>query len=700
MKKKDRKNRFRIKSGMIQNNLLLEIGCEEIPARFMDKLVLNFKKNAGEKLLTNRLSFKSLQAYGTPRRLVLFVEDLPKKQQDIVEEIKGPPKNIAYDQNGKFTNAANGFASKFGVSENNLFVKDNYLFAKVEKKGLPTDKVLTSLLPEIITSLYMPISMRWGDGDFKFIRPIHWIVALFGSKIIKFELAGIKSSNKTRGHRFLYKQKKLVIEKADISYYKSKLFKASVIVDQDERREKIRTLVKSKNNMALDYDDLLNEITYLIESPYVFECSFDKRFLSLPRKVLEAVMIKHQRYFPVVDVKNKIASDFIIVTNGCNAENVKDGNKRVITARLSDAKFFFDEDRKVPLKSRISGLRRVQFLAGLGDMEQKTERLRKLSHFIGKELKVDDKSLALIDRTAFLCKADLLTQMVFEFPELQGVMGKEYAMISGEEALVSLGIYEHYLPRFSEEGLPETVTGRVVSLADKIDTVCGCFGIGKIPSGSADPYGLRRAVNGIIRIIATNQTEILLDLVFDQSLKLYSSILKEVDFEKVYKKILEFIGVRLRGMLLELKYSQEVIDASFANLENISFVYRIATALDVYKREIWFSGIVATHDRVFRIASGAERSQIMEHDLVEEEEKNLYKLYLEVNWKVEDLLNKKADKKALIELSKLTLPVETFFEKILVMHEDERIKTNRLALLKSINNLFFKVADFRKMVLA
>ena len=211
---------------------------------------------------------------------------------------------------------------------------------------------------------------------------------------------------------------------------------------------------------------------------------------------------------------------------------------------------------------------------------------------------------------------------------------------------------------------------------------------------------MRRAVNGIIRIIATNQTEILLDLVFDQSLKLYSSILKEVDFEKVYKKILEFIGVRLRGMLLELKYSQEVIDASFANLENISFVYRIATALDVYKREIWFSGIVATHDRVFRIASGAERSQIMEHDLVEEEEKNLYKLYLEVNWKVEDLLNKKADKKALIELSKLTLPVETFFEKILVMHEDERIKTNRLALLKSINNLFFKVADFRKMVLA
>src|SRR3989339_156733 len=660
MKKKDRKNRFRIKSGMIQNNLLLEIGCEEIPARFMDKLVLNFKKNAGEKLLTNRLSFKSLQAYGTPRRLVLFVEDLPKKQQDIVEEIKGPPKNISYDQNGKFTNAANGFASKFGVSENNLFVKDNYLFAKVEKKGLPTDKVLTSLLPEIITSLYMPISMRWGDGDFKFIRPIHWIVALFGSKIIKFELAGIKSSNKTRGHRFLYKQKKLVIEKADISYYKSKLLKASVIVDQDERREKIRTLVKSKNNMALDYDDLLNEITYLIESPYVFECSFDKRFLSLPRKVLEAVMIKHQRYFPVVDVKNKIASDFIIVTNGCNAENVKDGNKRVITARLSDAKFFFDEDRKVPLKSRISGLRRVQFLAGLGDMEQKTERLRKLSPF----------------------------------------MGKEYAMISGEEALVSLGIYEHYLPRFSEEGLPETVTGRVVSLADKIDTVCGCFGIGKIPSGSADPYGLRRAVNGIIRIIATNQTEILLDLVFDQSLKLYSSILKEVDFEKVYKKILEFIGVRLRGMLLELKYSQEVIDASFANMENISFVYRIATALDVYKREIWFSGIVATHDRVFRIASGAERSQIMEHDLVEEEEKNLYKLYLEVNWKVEDLLNKKADKKALIELSKLTLPVETFFEKILVMHEDERIKTNRLALLKSINNLFFKVADFRKMVLA
>src|SRR3989339_502521 len=675
-------------------NLLLEVGCEEIPARFMPALIIDLKKKAEEKLLSNNLQFESISTYGTPRRLTLFVEGLPNKQPDKSEEIKGPPQNIAYDAGGKLTKAAEGFAKKFGVSVDSLFVKDNYFFAKVEQKGLPAEKVLASLLPDIISSLYMPISMKWGRQDFKFIRPIHWIVALFESKIIKFELAGIKSSNKTKGHRFVKKQ--ITIDNADVKTYKSKLQKAGVIVDQDERWKKIEDQIKKIAPTALIQKDLLEEVTYLVEDPYPIVCSFDEKFLSLPDQVLITSMKKNQKYFPILDGNGKMTAKFVAITNGCKQKNIRDGNQRVISARLSDAKFFFDEDSKTQLSSRVPKLNNVQFFKGLGNLGQKTERIHKLSHFIGKEFKLSEKVLSLTSKIALLCKADLVTQMVFEFPDLQGYMGWQYAKkeLGGD----AVAIFEHYLPRFFGDDLPKTEAGIVVSLADKIDTLVGCFGIDKIPSGSADPYGLRRAVNGIIKILVSYKKDLLLDQVFEHAFKLYGSILQHGNFEKTYKNMLEFIAVRLRGILQEEGISHDVVSATFVNLENIVFVYDMAHVLQKLKKEPYFTGLVQTHDRVAKISSIAVRDEIMEHDLVDEEEKQLYDIYLKTNVAVGEALEAKKYEIAIFELSKLTNPVEKFFEKVLVMHQDERIKANRLALLKSINNLFLKAAEFGKVV--
>lgn len=684
------------KNKISSKNLLLEIGCEEIPARFVGELISNIKKNTEDKLIANGLLFKSVATYGTPRRLVLFIEGLPNKQLDKNEEIKGPPQNIAFDADNKLTKAGEGFAAKFGVDSKALIVKNNYVYALISKKGLLTEKILTAFLPEIILSLYLPISMRWGNGDFKFIRPVHWILALFSGKVIKFNLMGIKSSNKTVGHRFV--KREIIIKSADLKTYKSKLKEANVIIDQNERKELTKEQIKKTNKKALVYNKLLDEVNYLIEFPYVIQCSFSKDFLALPGDVLEAVMIKHQRVFPVIDNENKLTSNFIVVTNGCKSQSIRDGNQRVISARLSDAKFFFDEDRKTPLRMKVPDLLKVQFFEGLGNMAEKTERLKKLAVFIAEKLKIENNLIRDIEKTAELSKADLLTQMVFEFPELQGVMGREYALLSGENENVAKGILEHYFPRFAGEKLPETIFGSIVSIADKIDTITGCFGSEKIPSGTADPYGLRRAVYGLVRIFVAKNFEVSLRELFKFSFELYSSLFKEPNFDKVFKQISEFIKTRMEGSLSETVHGNYgIVEAALINIDNITFAHQIAIMLNLLKSEKWLPGIVATHDRVFRITASFSRNQVLEHDLEEEEEKKLYKLLLDVNWNVEEALNNKEYKKAFLELARLTEPLEMFFEKVLVMHQDERLKSNRLALLKSINNLFEKVADFRKI---
>ena len=680
------------------NNVLLEVGCEEIPARFMPALLADLKKKTEEKLREARLSYLRIDTLGTLKRLVLYVEGLADKQPDEVLEVKGPPAEAGQG-------AAQGFAKKYGVNVKELRVRTegdrNYLVATVKKKGLAAEKVLSSLLPEIICSLYLPLSMRWGDLDFKFIRPIHWILALYNNKVIRFNLAGIQSSNNTYGHRYhkIKNQKsKVKILKAEIKEYKSKLLKAGVLVDQNERRAMIKAKVKKAANGALVDESLLEEVNYLVEYPEALAGSFDPDFLALPKDVLITSMKKNQKYFPVLDQAGDLTSRFVLIADGVKQKNIKEGNQRVISARLSDAQFFFEEDRKTPLASRIADLKRVEFFEKLGSLYEKTDRLVKLSEFIGRTLKLPPEQLTQIKRIAELSKADLTTQMVFEFPELQGVMGREYARIEGEDRVVAEGIFEHYLPRFAEDKLPQSAPGYVVALADKIDTLVGCFAIGSIPTGSEDPYGLRRQALGIIKIILDKKIDLVLNEIIEHSFKLYRPLLKELlDYEKTLRHLREFLGGRLKVLLLEENLPFDAVDAALHNFNDVLEAREIAKVLSRLKGQDWFKGVCATQDRLKRITKGVTREHVIEADLTDPEEKQLHAEYLKVNWDVEEKINAGAYEEAVKGLSHLTDPVEKFFEKVLVMHENERLKLNRLALLKSAEKTFAQVADFTRI---
>jgi len=699
-------------------NALLEIGCEEIPARFMPGFLADLKAKAREKLERERIGFGEVKTLGTCRRLTLYIENIAPKQKDLIEEMKGPPAEVAFDASGKPTPAAIGFARAQKISLKQLTVRTvgpkNYVFARVIRKGKPTEKILQTLFPDLITSLYQPLSMRWGDLDFKFIRPIHSLLALCGKKVVKFKLAGIESSDRTFGHRY-YKLKtqnsKLKI--AELSLYKNLLNKLGVIVDQDERREFIKKKVEAAAGKvgarALVEEDLLTEVTFLVEEPEVYVGAFNKDYLNLPPEVLITSMKKNQKYFPLLNKEGKMQARFAVVTDGCKNPGVVAGNQKVLSARLSDARFFFEEDKKQPLRMRLPDLERVAFFEKLGNMYHKGERVGKLSEWIGKRWGQDENGIKISRRIAELAKADLTTKMVYEFPELQGVMGREYALLSGEDAKVAEGIFEHYLPRFAEDKLPLSREGTVVAMADRIDSVVGAFAAGYIPTGSEDPYGIRRAVHGIIRIMLEKKLDLLLDEAIEHAYKLYEPVFLGYlfnqgetgyrEFPRIKQEILAFVASRLRPLLLESGIRYDVADAALFSFNDILDTWEKAAAINPLVKEGWFPGIAASADRLSRIAAAAPREQVLEHDLVEKEEKELYDLYLKVNWEVNEKIKNEMWAEAARDLSKLTDPIETFFDKVLVMHEDERLKLNRLALLKSLEKLYLSVADFRKIVI-
>ncbi|KAF0133399.1 MAG: glycyl-tRNA synthetase beta chain [Candidatus Saganbacteria bacterium] len=675
-------------------NVLFEIGCEEIPARFMPGLITEIKSKAKDKLSSMNLDFSNIYSSGTCRRLVLYIEKLAGKQPDCTEEIQGPPAEIAFDQNNKPTPAAFGFAKKCGIKVEQLKIRTvsnrNYVYSQVKKKGLSSEKLLPQILKEIISSIYLPLAMRWGSNDFKFIRPIHWIVALHGSKIIKFELAGIKSSNITFGHRFI-KNPKRHIKHADLNKYKEILKKANVLVDSDERRDKISKLIKKADYYAHLDKNLLEEVNYLVEFPIAQKGKFNPKYLSLPKEVLITSMKKNQKYFSVIDFSGKLLPKFILVSN--NSKNVVRGNEKVISARLADAMFFFNKDRKIPLKSRVADLKKVEYFQGLGSMHDKVERLQKLSLYIAKHLKIAEIEHQKIINAAELSKADLTTEMVFEFPDLQGVMGREYALASGEDKDTAEAIFEHYLPRFAEDKLPAAMIGTVVSLADKIDTMAGCFLIGKIPSGSEDPFGLRRSAHGVIKIVLEKKIDLLLDEIFNYSLEVYGN--KEPS--NIVKQLIQFIAGRMKVLLVDEDIPSQVAEAALANFNDILEAKEITHVLNNNLKNDWFLGIAATQSRISKMVKDIKRDQVITADFIDQCEKDLYELYLKVNWNTAEKINSGDYNGALLELSALTQPIEEFFKKVMVMHEDERIKTNRLALLKTIEKLFFSYSDFTKL---
>ncbi|MBU1027003.1 MAG: glycine--tRNA ligase subunit beta [Candidatus Margulisbacteria bacterium] len=701
---------------MSKVNALLEIGCEEIPARFMPGFLADLKAKAEEKLRAERIGFGQVITLGTYRRLTLYIENIAEQQEDLHDEVKGPPVDRAFDAQGKPTQAVIGFAKSQKVSMANIirkpFGNKEYVFAKISKKGKSTEKVLTEVFPEIIKALYQPLAMRWGELDFKFIRPIHWIVALCGAKIVKFKLAGIASGNKTQGHRYnKLKSENLKVKTVELLSYKKTLLKLGVVVDQEERKKLIKkdveAVAKKAGAKALIESDLLDEVTYLVEDPIAYVGTINKEFLQIPQDVLITSMKKNQKYFPLLDSKGKLLAKFVVVTDGCKSKTVVEGNEKVLSARLSDAKFFFEEDKKLPLKMRKADLDNVAFFENLGSISAKTERMAKLSAWIGKRLGFDEKTIENAKKISELCKADLTTKMVYEFPVLQGIMGKEYALLSGEDPKVAEGIFEHYLPRFADDKLPQSNEGLTVALADRIDSLVGCFSVGAIPTGSVDPYGLRRAANGIIRIILEKKLDLLLDEAFEHSYKSYEPIFKSSNkpekgyqlFGKVNGQLIEFVSARLKPILLDKGIRYDVVAAALAQFNDILDTVSKAEVMNGLVAQKWFSGIVVSADRICRIAKNAKPGEVNEQLLVDNEEKALFAEYMQVNWAVGEAVNSENWAKAIKALSGLTPAVEAFFEKVLVMHEDEKLKTNRLTLLKALEKLYLRVADFQQIVL-
>lgn len=685
----------------MSKDLLLEIGTEEIPARFMNGILAQIETAAKNKFSELRIGFDEVKAYGTPRRIALILKNVAEKQEDISSENKGPSIKVAFDADGNPTKAGMGFARGQKVDVKDLVVKDDYVYAMVHEVGQETFGILTQVLPEIIHGLNFPKNMRWADLDIKFVRPIKWIVALFGDKVIDFTIAQVKTGNLSRGHRFLSKGDIVI---ADADSYVSALEKESVIVDQDRRRDMIQkqivALADSKGGQADISEDLLEEVVYLVEYPTALCGNFEESYLNLPPETVITPMREHQRYFPVKAADGSLMPMFITVRNGGkeHLEIVQHGNERVLRARLADAQFFFEEDCKVKLIDRLEKLKTVVFQEGLGTIYDKAERLGKLAAFLVAHTNADKAVLPTIERGAKLAKTDLVTGMVCEFTELQGIMGREYALLNGETKEVAQAIYEHYLPRFAGDELPVSVAGQFISIADKIDNIVATFSRGLIPTGSQDPYALRRQALGIVNVLLGGKYNVSLTALVEQAMDLLS-ITDAEKRAKLVADVQDFFRLRIKNILTDENVRYDIIDAVLANsMDNVYAAYlkALAVATGITKHDM--TKAIQAFVRVGNLAKKADSAVIKADLFVTDEEKNLYKAYMSADSAVESLVEGQDYIGAIDAMLDLTAPIDAFFDKVMVMDKDEEIKINRLALLNGITSMVNKVADFSKIV--
>ncbi len=681
-------------------DLLFEIGTEEVPAHVMPGTLAQLKENAEKAFEEKRIAFDSVRTFGTPRRTALLVKGLAEKQEDVTSENRGPSVKIAFDADGKPTKAAQGFARGQHVASENLVVKDGYVYAEVHEEGQPTAKILETLLPELVCGLSFPNNMRWGSLDFKFIRPIRWFVALYDKDVIPFELANVKSGRTSRGHRFL-SQGDFEIAAADD--YEKVCEENFIIVDQDKRkamiREQIEAVAKENGGQAEITEDLLEEVLYLVEYPTALCGRFEEKYLALPPEAVITPMRDHQRYFPVKTAEGRLLPLFITVRNGGKEylETVKHGNERVLRARLADAQFFFDEDRKKSLEEHREKLKTVVFQQGLGTMYEKTERLAKLADFITDAIGADEKAHKHAKRAAILSKADLVTGMVTEFTELQGIMGREYAKLDGECEKVAIAIDEHYKPRFAGDSQPQTTAGRIVSLADKIDTIVGTFSLGKIPTGSQDPFALRRQALGLVNMIIEAKYHLSLASIVAKAMDLYG-IIDEKARAKMQQNVVDFMRLRLKNVLEDIRY--DVVDAVLGDVDDIYAVSLRAKAVADYVASAKAADGIQAFVRVANLAKKAEAFEVDAALFQNGAEKNLFAAYEKAAAAVAGDIEKEDYTEAIKALAELEQPINTFFDDVMVMDKDEKIKNNRLALLKSIDTLVNRIADFTKIVVA
>ena len=682
-------------------DLLFEIGTEEIPARFMPGALAQLADLARKSLADKRIDFASLKTVGTPRRLALIVQGLVEEQADQTLKKKGPSLKLAYDQAGKPSKAAEGFARGAGVAAGDLVSEDGYVYAVIHDTGKPVAGLLPELLQGLAAALAFPKNMRWGDGDLKFVRPIHWLVALFGADVVPVEFAGIVSGRVSRGHRVLGSASVTIPTAA---HYEALMRDNFVIVDQDERRAIIRKQVEdlaiAQGGTANIDAELLEEVLFLVEYPTALCGKFEEKFLDLPADAIITPMREHQRYFPVFSADGKLFPVFITVRNGGSEfiDNVRHGNERVLRARLADARFFYDEDRKVPLGERVDKLKTIVFQEGLGTMYDKAQRLKKLSVAIAAQMEVAAAELPLVERAAELAKADLMTGMVCEFTELQGVMGEEYAHLSGESPVVAKAIFEHYLPRFAGDILPSTAAGRAVAIADKIDNIVTTFSRGLIPTGSQDPYALRRQALGVVNILIDGKISLSLSEMADRAMEL-AGLVDAAKRQKVLDSFQEFFRLRLKNILSDAGVRYDIIDALLAtSTDDVYDAWLRAMAMASPAGTAAMERAVEAFTRAANLAGKTECEQVDISLFENAAEATLYQAYELAESRVAGAINGQAYLDTLQVIADLAEPIDAFFASVMVMVEDIRVRENRLALLRKISVLACQIADFSKIV--
>jgi len=688
----------------MSGELLLEIGTEEIPARFILPALEGMRALLQSELQSQRISWERIITYGTPRRLVICAQDMAEKQIDTVVTAVGPPLKVAFDPEGKPTKAAENFAFRQGVTVNDLKVietpKGKYVQVVKTISGKETISLLPEILRKVITNIPFPKSMRWADLDFRFARPIKWILALYNKVIVPITIDNLKTSNQSWGHRFLSNQP---FEVSDFKSYLKIVEEHFVIPDPEKRKDLIQNaaqkLAAEVGGKVIEDNELLTEVANLVEYPVTLRGSFSPIFLNLPREVIISSLREHQKYFAIIDSQGNLLPYFIVVANNRPQDPrvVIRGNERVLSARLADAQFFFREDRKKTLFDRLEDLKLVVYQVKLGSMYDKVLRLKELATYLASE--IAPAVVEKVKRAALLCKSDLLTEMVGEFPNLQGVMGREYALLEGEEPEIATAIYEHYLPTASKGVLPSSVSGAVLSIAEKIDNIVGCFSIGLIPTGTADPYALRRQALGIINITLEKSFHINLPQIIRRSFELFEN--KAVrSLDQVLNEVLEFIRGRfINQVVTNQGFDYDVVEAvtSVGFVDLVMIFNRIKT-LQELKLQSDFEPLVLTFKRVANIVADKPGGVANPSGFSHEAEVNLYHTYLRIKEDFAEAIARQDYFAALTQLLQLKPAVDAFFDQVLVMCEDTNVRQNRLALLSNIANLFREIADFTKIV--
>ncbi|MDE0554569.1 MAG: glycine--tRNA ligase subunit beta [Candidatus Poribacteria bacterium] len=707
-------------------DLLFEIGTEEIPAGYVPPALKQLREIATDSLTNHRIPFGEIEVLGTPRRITLSVKDIKTFQESQKTEVVGPPKRVAYDENGEPTKAAIGFAKTQGVELSALrsveTERGEYVAATKLEVGEPTQKVLQTLLPEWIETLRFLKTMRWeteskGQRGFaRFARPIRWLVALLGNEVVNCAYGGLDAGRVTYGHRSLHPEP-ISLASANLDNYTEELRAVSVVVCQNERRETIKkqvtSILKAEGCLPKLDNELLDTVNYLVENPQPIVGNFSESHLKIPLEVLITAMKKHQRYFPMWKNDTALTAKFITISNGTdgNSDGVRHGNERVLHARLNDAEFFYNEDQKTSLANKVERLGAVVFHAKLGSLLEKAERLKALTAFLvqlasqklaieklGAELQLAESTVRHAERAAWLSKADLTTQMVIEFPSLQGITGKYYAQNSGEEEPVAIAIAEHYQPLGADTPLPETEIGAIVSIADKIDTIVGYFGIEERPTGSQDPYSLRRHALGTIRILQDRQLPLALDAIVQKAVSLYKVALAD----DTQTSVLSFIKERLRViLLLTEQHTPDLADAVLAvgNVDIINILKR-ASALAEFRLTPNFEEVYNALNRVLRILPQNPPETVDATLLHDNAEKQLFDLITEVQPNFKQSIQERDYAKLLTQLAALQPAIDTFFDEVLVMAEEPILRANRLALLNRIGQHIYTIADLTKLVIA